>query len=326
MKFQKLEPFEAHFKESFPKHLAPVFAIVCPKEQERKKVSYSIAKTFEKETDYKKCSTIKEALQHLQSQSLFSGKVAAFFDGAETLLKEEVELLKLYIASPNPQGHLLLGSSAAKNISELYKKGKKVMVILDLTAEKPWEEKQRIKTWAFQVVQANKKQITPDALETLLNQLPPDRLLLSQELEKLFCYVGSRKTIEKADIQAISSSSKEHNIFQIAQTLVFGNLPQIPPIHDISTLLPLIFQLRNQFEMGLKMCALLQKGTNREEIGKEFPRLWPKALQTALDGANRKKTPFFKRGLLSLYDLEFGLKTSLGKPHILFAKFCGEVL
>lgn len=326
MKFQKLEPFEAHFKDSLPQHLAPVYVVICPKEQERKKILSFIALLLEKETDYKKFFSIKEALQHLKSHTFFSDKVAALFDGAQQLVKEEMELLKNYIASPNPRGYLILATSAAKSISDLYKKGKKEMVVLDLSSEKPWEEKQRIKTWVLQIVQANKKQITPDALEAFLGQLPPDRFVLEQELEKLFCYIGNRTSVEKADVCAICTVSFEQNTFQIAEGLVFGGLSQVPEIHDATILFPLIFQLRNQFEMGLKMSALLQKGVSHEEISKEFPRLWPKALQIAINGAAQKKALFFKRGLISLFNLEFGLKTNLGKPSVLFAKFCAEVL
>ncbi|NGX48263.1 MAG: hypothetical protein K1000chlam3_01654, partial [Chlamydiae bacterium] len=32
---------------------------------------------------------------------------------------------------------------------------------------------------------------------------------------------------------------------------------------------------------------------------------------------------YFRKALLALYDLELGLKTSLGKPEILFTRFCG---
>lgn len=325
MKFQKLEPFEKHFKEAFPQHLSAVYAVVCAHDNERKKVIEGLMQQLEKETDLKRCHQVKDALAHLNGGSLFSGKVGAVFDGVDQILDSELELLTQYIAAPNPQGHLILGASSGKNITALYNKGKKEIVVLDLSAEKPWEEKQRLQKWLVQLVHSQKKQIAADAVEAIFERLPCDRLLLSQEMEKLICYVGEKTAITKGDVETICSTSVEHNFFQIAQQLVWGGLKTPPDFNDISTLLPLIGLLRNQLEMGLKMAVLIKKGATQEEVGAAFPRLWPKALQQCFDGAKQKGIDVFKSGLRHLFDLEFGLKTSLGKPEILFTIFASKL-
>lgn len=323
MKFQKLEVFEKHFKEAFPQHLSAVYAVVCAQESERKKIIASLVQYLEKESDLRRCSQMKDALVHLSSGSLFSNKLTAVFDGVELLLDSEMEQLGQFIG--NPQGHLVLGAATAKNITALYAKGKKEMVVLDLTAEKPWEEKQRLQKWLVQTIHAQKKQIAADAVEAIFERLPCDRLVLGQEADKLLCYVGERTAITRADVETICSTSVEHNFFQIAQQLVWGGLKTIPDLNDISVLLPLVGQLRNQFEMGLKIAVLIKKGATQEEISAAFPRLWPKALQQCFEGARQRGSDYFKKGLMHLFELEFGLKSSLAKPEVLFTVFCSKL-
>jgi len=325
MKFQKLEAFEKHFKEAFPQHLSAIYVVVSAQENERKKILSSLVQFLEKEADLKKCSQVKDVLGHLNGGSLFSGKTAALLDGVDLLLDSEVQQLTQYVTAPHPQGQLLLGAANGKNISTLYEKGKKEMVILDLTQEKPWEEKQRLQKWLVQTIHAQKKQIAPDAVEALFERLPSDRILLSQEMEKLLCYVGEKPSITRSDVETICSSSIEYNFFQIAQQMVWGGLKTLPDFNDVAVLLPLIGMLRNQLEMGLKMATVLKKGASQEEISAAFPRLWPKALQQCVDGARKLGIDYFKQGLIDLFEFELGLKTSVSKPEILFTIFASKL-
>lgn len=324
MKFQRLEAFEKHFKDSL-QDLAPVYLVVCPRDGERKKILQSLVRVLEKGSDCKRCFFIKEAIVHLNSASLFSGKMVALFDGVEQLLKDEAAILSSYVTHPNPEGHLILGSASSKYASDLYKKGKKEMVVLDLSSEKPWEEKERIKNWAVQTILAKKKQISPDAIEALLARLPQDRLLLEQEIEKLICYMGERSQITREDVIAICTSASEENLFQLAKKIVWGGLDQAPSSCDSAMLFPLIGSLRYQLEMGLKMAALIEKGDPQEVITKAFPQLRSRVLQEYLNGARTKGLSYFKEGLRALFALEFGAKTSQGSPSTLFSLFCARM-
>ena len=197
MKYQKLEAFEKHFNEACPDHLSTVYLIICPRESERKKILAQLVALLEPLTDFKRCTQINEAIEHVNSGSLFSGKLGACLDGVALLLKTELNLLSDYLTHPNPSGHLLLGAASGKNLTQLYKEGKKELVLLDLSGEKPWEEKQRVQKWVVQTFIAKDKQIDPEAVELLLEQLPLDRLLLQQEIDKLVSYVGERKAIRQ---------------------------------------------------------------------------------------------------------------------------------
>lgn len=325
MKFQKLEALERHFKDSFPNHLCPIYLIYSSSDSERKKIMESLSKKLETICDLKRCSSLKDAVEHLNGSSLFSEKVAALFDGVELLLKNEIELLNHYIEFPNPSGCFILGSSNPKQVAEFYKIGKKEVVFLDLAKEKPWEEKQRLQKWIIQVLQAKKLSIRPEAVEILLEQFPSNRLLLQQELDKLQCYIGDRTEILREDVKAVCFNSSEINHFQLARDLVWGSVQNLPKLTDLATILPLISQLRFQLEMGLKMAAMVQKRIPQSEISAAFPRLFPKILQANLQIAKKRGVSYFKEGLKSLYDFELGIKTSRAKPEILFSLFTNSL-
>lgn len=325
MRFQKLEVLETHVKEAFQRHLSPIYGVICPSEGERKKILKDLSQKLSIPSDTQKFALFKEAIQHLSSASLFSEKVCAIFDGVEFLSKKELELLIQYVKSPNSKGHLILGAGDPKVFNEIYKIGKKEMVILDLSKEKPWEKKERLRGFVLQKLGADRVKIAPDALELFIEGTLGDRLLMEQEIDKLLCYLGSRKQITKTDLEMISCFSEELNIFQWARDLVWEGKAALSIPGDLSILLPLIGQLRHQLEMGLKMSALLQKETSDQEIAKAFPKLWPKALQQVMQGAKEKGGSYFQKGLCALYDLEFGLKTSLCKPEILLAQFMAKI-
>ncbi len=300
--------------------------MVCPRDGERKKILEELFEKLQSISDAKKCLTIQDAISHLQGGSLFSGKVASYFDGLDQLLKGEMELLSKYIRSPSQSGHLLLGATSVKSTTDLYKIGKKEMVILDLSKEKPWEEKDRHTKWVVHTFAKAKKKITPDAVATLLERLPSERLLLQQEIDKLLCFCADRAEVTRKDVEAISSISIEMNLFHLARDLVWGRIRSIPDLSDVSFLIPLVSQLRSQMEIGLKMGALLKRKASQEEISKAFPRLFPKALIEAQEGTLRKGEGYFRSGLRNLFELEFGLKTSLARPEVLFTRFCAVTL
>ena len=324
MKFQKLEVFEKHFKEAFPKHLSSIYVVISPHDSERKKILTSLVYLLEPQSDLKKCLSLGEAISHLKGGSLLSLQVVASLNQSELFTDAEMALFLSYIQNPIPQNCLLIAAGHSKQIMDLYVKGKKEMVFLDLSLEKPWEEKDRIQKWAVQTIASRKKRIDANALRLLFERLPLDRLLLEQEIEKLVCFVGDKEMINAGDVELISSQFSEVNPFEFARNIAFRKLEKIPFINDISLSLSIVSQLRAQFEIGLKILALLMKGKSTEEISKQFPRLWPKAFQECLDGAVKKGESFYKKGLIALFDLEWGLKTSLAKPEVLISIFCAK--
>lgn len=297
--------------------------MVCPDKEERTFIFFSLSERFAHLGDMKKGETLEEALIHLNSTSLLNERVVAAFESSAPTQKE-IEQLEHYIKHPNPHGHLLL--AVGKLPSQIYNQGKKDIILIDLTMEKPWDQKDRIKKWAFRKIAAANKRITPDALDALFERLPPERFLLEKEIDKLFCFIDEKDQITRDDVTAICCDLLEKNLFQLADEIVWGKLTDIPLQKDLAQLLPLIGILRNSYEMGLKMGVFLQRGVSSQEIAKHFSKLRPRVLEKRLQIVRRKGETHFSRGLKQLFELELGLKTSFGPPELLFARFCTKAL
>lgn len=321
MKFQKLSAFEKHFREALSHHLSAIYVIVCPSESERKKILSSLAGHLKKRSDFLRAAQIDYALEHLNSGSLFSGTTSALYDGVDQLLKGEMERLSDYCRSPNTESCLLLGSARIKEVTQLYQACKTDMVVIDLSKEKPWDEKERFLQWVIQTARLSKKQIRPDAAADLLDRFPRDRLLLQQEIDKLLCYVGERQEVTIGDVKAVCGSSVEQSPYQLAKAIVWEGKATPPISADAAFVIPLITAVRAQLEIGLKLCALQKKGAAKGDIERAFPRLFPKALQQCMHGAIQQGSHFFKKGLCALFDFELGVKSSRGRLDVLYALF-----
>lgn len=322
MKFQKLETFEKHLKEAYPQHLSSVYIILTTNEEQWKKILSNSLGLFKHDYDEKRCPSLNDVFSHINGRSLLSTKSLAVFENLDDLSSNEIEALVTYLKNPNPHALLLMGSSNGKNVTQLYKSSKKEIVILDLSEEKPWDEKARVQKGVVQTLHQEGKQIDVDAVEKLLEG---DRASLDQEIAKLLCFVADRKSITRKDVETICCKSEEEVSFEHAKNLVWEGSKKPPYISDISILLSFIGQLRSQLEIGLKMAAMLSQGKSPDEIATAFPRLFPKALKQCIDGARIKKTDYFRNGLIALFNLEFGIKTSLGKPEVLFSIFCAKL-
>lgn len=317
MKFQKIQAFEKHFKEAFPNHLSSIYIVICPDDNERKKILSTLTQKLTDHCDLKKSPFLTTILDHINSASLFSSKMGGVLDGLELLNKGDIELLLSYVKNPNPKGYLLLGCANTKTVTPVYKEGKKEIVILDLSSEKPWELKERLAQWAHQMIAHQKKSIAPHVLQKFLDRFPPDRMLLTQEIEKLVCYVGERGEITGNDIEAICGFLEETNLFQSARKLVWDRDSTISYSEDLSFVLPFITQVRSQLEMGLKMCTLLHRRGSEQEIKSAFPKAWPKILEQMQRGAKEWGQSYFLKGLSALFEFELAVKTSRAKPRIL---------
>jgi DNA polymerase III subunit delta len=90
------------------------------------------------------------------------------------------------------------------------------------------------KDWAVQaemlaerLIDAAKKQIAPEALSELVQNVGPHRRELTSEVEKLLLYVGERASIESKDVQAVVTRHKQARAFALGDALGDRDLPRL---------------------------------------------------------------------------------------------------
>jgi DNA polymerase-3 subunit delta len=81
--------------------------------------------------------------------------------------------------------------------------------------------------WARRTFSAREKEISEEALAELINRVGPNARQLDTEVEKVALYVGNRKTIEYADIEAVCIRNKTARAFALGDALGERDLPAL---------------------------------------------------------------------------------------------------
>jgi len=270
---------------------------------------------------------MENILEQLNSYSLFGGDSIVIVDHIEKLKKSACDALAQYLTSPSPRIFLVLGGASLKGLADLYQKGKKELVILDLSEEKPWDRKTRLRQWLIQEAARSQKSLAFALIDYFLEEIGTDMQNLHQELDKLISFVGERREIDLKDAMAVCISCKTDTSWQVAENVVWGDLhgAKNDGARDLSFLLPLIGQIRYQLQLGLQMACLIQENKSFPEIVQSIPHLKIRSLEKNAGVARTRGTKFFKEGLNFLFDLELSLKNGAHSPELMWDLFTSKL-
>ncbi len=262
---------------------------------------------------------LSEVVNQLNSRSLFGSARIVVCDGLEKLKKSGWEPLLAYAESPSTFSHLILGSSSAKNTTDLYQKGKKELVVLDLSEEKPWDRKTRFQRYIIEYTLKEGKTLSLDAALHLLDHIGLDLPSLEQELTKLICYVGERKAIALSDVEQICATEKTVSTWQLSEMIVWEAKAVSPPLAiDLSWLLPFLGQLRYQLQIGLQLAVMIDTHMLLGDMAKQLPQLRGALFDKRMAVAKQRGQEYFRSGLQSLFEIEVLAKNSGGTAVLLF--------
>lgn len=304
--------FDKHLKQAFPDHLAPIFIIAVPCDYERGRLFDKIASLVRIKDPHLRTVRLTspdDSFQRLQEEiltpTLWGGETLIIYEGADKV-KNLHDLLSLRFPT---QVHLLLGTSNFKPLSNLYLKGKKEIIVLDLSEEKPWEKERRLQEWVVLQARLAQKNLHPDVLHYLFEHVGPDAATLDQELAKLICYVGEKPQIDLKDAEAICGTRDLFTGWQLAEKIVWEcpiALSDKPS--DLNFLFPFIGQLRYHLQLGYRLAEFVKNPI--PDFKRYFPTLRPNQLGKFIPLAKARKPHFFQRGLQALYNLEVASKSS----------------
>ncbi len=284
---------------------------------------FSLIKKKEEATFHRCQSSLDDLLQELNTPSLFGGRSVVFFDEIQSL--KPLTPLIHYISSPTANATLILGATSMKPLADLYQKGKKEMVVLDLSEEKPWDKERRLQDFLIANARLQGKNISSDVASFLTEKIGPDMAALSQELDKLICFTNERPSISLSDAKTLTSSLAQVNSWQLAEKVIWHK--QVHSIHDklsdLSFSLLFVGQLRYHLQLGYKISSLLTQKKPVSDIAKLFPQI--RSLDKYLPIAKERQASYFHQGLLSLYQMELSLKSTQLDPSALFDQFLGSL-
>jgi len=322
LKYQNLAAFEKHLAQSGKVQLSRVFLLVSSCAYERKQIAAKITAAIRlKEGEVNFLiqegvqEVVEESIKSLNTACLFGGKQILFLDCIDKIKKNGLALLAKYVAHPSPFSYLLLGADSFKSLSDLYTQGKKELIVCDLSDEKPWDRKDRLKRMLIEYAAREGKRLTFDALEYLLENVGLNLPALEQEMRKLITYVAERSELNLKDVQTLCATQKSATLWKLSEEIAWrDSFPKLEEEIDMGTLLPPLSQLRTHFQHGMTLAVLLENGVPYADIAHQLPSLKPNAMEKMLLIAKARKARFFKRALDFLFDIELMAKNSAFDP------------
>jgi DNA polymerase-3 subunit delta len=325
MKFTNLRAFEKHIEGATPSHFSSLYIVLGKEAFQRKtavdklvaamKGNPSTQREFDFQSFESDQLSSKELMQELNAFVLFASKRAVLLEDAEKLDKESMGILENYFDKPNRSVCLILSAATLHHGSNFYKKAEKIGIVLEFVEEKAWEKERSIPEWIATTVAAEGKSIDATTCRHLVKLLGTQQELIHSELQKLFCYIGTRKQITMADVSAIVSSVPVETGFQLGEAIFRCDGTSALRICkglllDDTPFIVLLRQLRSQFQTGYQVSAILAQGGGPSEITQLFPYMKGAILERQITFAQSYGKQSYKAGILKIDEIELQAKNS----------------
>lgn len=264
--------------------------------------------------------TVEQVIDLAETLPFFAERRVILIEDSGLFQKDGDKLAEYLDKKPESTVFLFVESSADKR-SRLYK----TVAGLGHAAEFRVQDEDTLKRWIVSLVKKENKQITVRAVESLLERTASDMELLSQELEKLFCYTQGKDAIDLPDVEAVCTTVIGNHIFDMISAM--ANKNQMEALRLYYELLALreppmriLYLMGRQFSQLLTIKDLRNRGYDKRKIA-EKTELKPFIVDKYLVQAGKFKMLTLKAAIEDCVDFDEAVKT--GK---MTDRLCVEVL
>jgi DNA polymerase III delta subunit len=231
------------------------------------------------------------------------------------------------LTSPSPFGYLIVSLPSVGAAAALYTKGKKEWVACDVSEEKPWERERRLRGMAASYALRSGKRWREGALDALLRSVGPSLPALEQGIDQVGTYVGERPEVTSGDVATLHAPSSEQTLWQLIDQIAWGSTyPTLPQEGITDLLIPLIIQLRTQYQNALSVSALRAKGLSTEELARHLPHIRPQQMTKILQSRWAESPRACREALEACFQAELGAKSGGAAPETILDLFIGRLL
>ena len=324
MKYSTLPAFEKHLESAAPNHFSDIYTILAKESFARKQATDRLTTLVLKGEVSPELSlhifdaekhAVEEVLRELETMAFFSKKRVIVIQNADSFDKAATLKFETYCNTPNRTVCLVICATSINRATTFYKKLEKVGIVLDVAEEKPWEKEKSIADWLHKESIRQGKQLSPQVTQMFIKQLGLDQTLLSNELAKLICYVGERKTIVEKDVEAVCPVTNLENGWQLGEAIFRRDVTAALRISkglltDGLALIALLRQIRSQFQTEFQVCSILTCGGTETDVAREFPYMKGMILERHIRQSQTYGMQRFKQGLLAIDETEVQAKNS----------------
>ncbi len=331
MRHENLASLERYL-ESVPHEKKGLFFLVLSKEpHEVSSATELLLKTLLKGEKEELALTVCEGasvdeeklLEAFDSPSLFAKMpvfLIAHFDKSKKKVQEWLE--KTLSDPSNRSLHVILTASSLPKTSALYKAFDQFGIIVDFPELKPWEKEKQMAEWVLSHGAKRGKAIPQNVCRLLVKLAGADRVLLAQEMEKLFCYCLEKPSITAQDVEMICTHEQHDTIWSLGEAIFQSDTAQALSIakefmSKNQPFLPLLRQIRAQFQTGYQLALLLAQGKESRDLAAEFPYMKGQILEKNIYQAKHFGLHRYKKGLLAIDETELKAKNSSANEALL---------
>ncbi|MCH9620699.1 MAG: hypothetical protein S4CHLAM20_01000 [Chlamydiia bacterium] len=193
--------------------------------------------------------TFADLMNEIMQPSLFGGKkIMIVLDCSSYSGEQWDEIFK-------QEGSIcfFFKKTSSKSLEERFKR---CGSILRLTAEKPWDRKNRLVKEVVYTIHKDGVTISQPTAYRFVERVHNNLQLFHTELNKLRAYAKGKSKIEDTDIDAIVKPLPEENLFKVSEEVVWKGVffPNFT-LDGISNLLQIIGSFRFQAYLGLKILS-----------------------------------------------------------------------
>ncbi|MEM7174721.1 MAG: hypothetical protein AAF443_02185 [Chlamydiota bacterium] len=325
MKFSTFASFDSHLREAIPEHPSSLYAVLVADSAERRYVVENLVHYYpagEKEYHSAVQFPVSELWQAVHSLSLFSKQRFLVYDHIDQLKSAELDALAACVREKIPSDLVLILTGAAFSRSAaFYQKIKQELVLFDLSAEKPWERKERFTRWLIHLARKEEKVLSPSVAKKWLENSEHDFASLCSELAKWIAFVGKKKELELATLKQIESQPCALIGWRLSEALLWGQ-PIDRKVFDTFRLEDwhgLFGQLRYHLRTSLCIATAVRKG-EQERLKEVLPRLYPQQVAKYRQLGALLGEKCLLSGLQKLAECEYQARMGI-EPQNLFARW-----
>ena len=285
-----------------------------------------ITSDFDKETFYGENKSLNEVLNFASTFPFSSEKKLIIFKEFEKV--RDKKNLTSYLKSPADFTTLVITHEG--KISSLEPEPYKSLLQNNFIFEAKELKGSSLINWLIEYSLKNKRSLSSENAQILIDIVGENRSLLEAQLEKIFTFLGGEKEITLEAIKSLSTSLKEFNIFDLQNALAEKDKTRALKIsynllEKGSEPIQIVFMLTRYFTQLARLNELRSKGGSEYEIARKIGT-HPFYLKDYYKARSRYTDDNLSNVVKALLKADLSIKTTTVEPKVLITILIEEIL
>jgi len=256
----------------------------------------------------------RTACDAARSVPFFGGKNMVVIYNVDRYREPDQRALEAYLANPNRHCVMIITGRKFDRRKKFYKTAKSSAEVIPI--EPPYDS--QIPEYINAYVRSEKKQISPEAVEILLENVGPDLGRIIMEIDKLIIYVGDQQSISADCVDELIGFSREETNFNLCEAVLEQNTDEALKILSVLrqegvSLQEIIGMLRWQLERLWRGHDLINEGSGSDQIIRELG-IHPRFVPAFIASVRKYPVGIMRRGYQQVLEADWASRQAGADP------------